>query len=78
MTTTVCVVVRHPQLTRVEQSTLRQLERDTLAGSLAVRKTMVGDRREMAAHSDGDLRQLKLPYHRGREAAVRIVARDHA
>ncbi|WP_370133981.1 helix-turn-helix domain-containing protein [Streptacidiphilus sp. EB103A] len=51
---------------------LRTLERDILAGSPVARR--IWDRREMVEHPDGDLRRLRLPYHRGREVAVRIVA----
>ncbi|MBP0456131.1 MmyB family transcriptional regulator [Streptomyces montanisoli] len=58
---------RHP-----ENGALRQLERDILAGSSAARR--IWNRREMVEHADGDLRRLRLPYHRGREVAVRFVA----
>ncbi|MFJ2954651.1 hypothetical protein [Streptomyces sp. NPDC087270] len=51
---------------------LRRLEREILAGSAAARR--IWDRREMVDHGDGALRRLKLPYHQGREVAVRTVA----
>ncbi|MBT2506993.1 helix-turn-helix domain-containing protein [Streptomyces sp. ISL-98] len=64
--------IRYERARHPKNEALRQLERDILAGSPAARK--MWDRREMVEHADGDLRRLRLPYHRGREVAVRIVA----
>jgi hypothetical protein len=64
--------IRFERANHPKNEALRQLERDILAGSPDARK--MWDRREMVEHPDGDLRRLKLPYHRGREIAVRIVA----
>lgn len=64
--------IRYERAQHPKSEALRYLERDVLAGSPAARE--IWDRREMVEHADGDLRQLRLPYHRGREVAVRIVA----
>ncbi|WP_447041833.1 helix-turn-helix domain-containing protein [Streptomyces sp. DSM 118878] len=64
--------VRYARAHYPKNKALLQLERDILAGSPAARD--MWDRREVIAHSHGDLRRLRLPYHRGREVAVRIVA----
>lgn len=63
--------IRYERANHPKNEALRLLERDILAGSPAARK--IWDRGEMVEHADGDLRRLKLPYHRGREVAVRIV-----
>ncbi|MFA3873023.1 helix-turn-helix domain-containing protein [Streptomyces sp. MMCC 100] len=57
----------HPQ-----DSGLLNLERDILAGSSAARE--MWDRPDVVEHSHGVLRRLRLPYHQGREAAIRVVA----
>lgn len=64
--------IRYERAHHPESEALRQLERDILAGSPAARG--MWNRREMVEHSHGDLRRLRLPYHQGREVAVRIVA----
>lgn len=64
--------IRFERANHPKNEALQQLERDILAGSPDART--MWDRREMVEHADGDLRRLKLPYHRGREVAVRIVA----
>jgi transcriptional regulator with XRE-family HTH domain len=64
--------IRYVRAHHPKNEALRQLERDILGGSPVARK--VWDRGEMVEHADGDLRRLRLPYHRGREVAVRIVA----
>lgn len=64
--------IRYERAHHPQSEALRELERDILAGSPAARE--MWDRREMVDHSHGDLRRLRLPYHQGREVAVRIVA----
>ncbi|MEU7179489.1 MULTISPECIES: helix-turn-helix domain-containing protein [Streptomyces] len=64
--------IRYERTHHPKSEALRQLERGILAASPAARK--MWDRREMVEHADGDLRRLRLPYHRGREVVVRIVA----
>ncbi|MFJ6574153.1 helix-turn-helix domain-containing protein [Streptomyces sp. NPDC091292] len=64
--------IRYERAHHPKNEALRQLERDILAGSPTARK--IWDRREIVEHVDGDLRRLRLPYHRGREVAVRIIA----
>jgi transcriptional regulator with XRE-family HTH domain len=63
--------IRYERAHHPKNKALLQLERDILAGSPAVRE--IWDRREVVEHSQGDLRRLRLPHHRGREVAVRIV-----
>ena len=64
--------IRYERAHHPKNEALRQLERDVLAGCPVARE--MWDRGEMVEHSHGDLRRLRLPYHRGREVAVRIVA----
>ncbi|SDP41478.1 helix-turn-helix transcriptional regulator [Actinacidiphila guanduensis] len=64
--------LRYERANHPDSEALRRLERDILAGSPAARR--IWDRREMVDHGDGALRRLKLPYHRGREVAVRTVS----
>ncbi|MFF3460365.1 helix-turn-helix domain-containing protein [Streptomyces sp. NPDC002730] len=64
--------IRYERAHHPTNKALRDLERDILAGSPEARE--MWDRREMVQHPDGDLRRLRLPYHQGREVAVRIVA----
>jgi hypothetical protein len=64
--------IRYERARHPKNEALLQLERDILAGSPAARK--LWDRREVVEHADGDLRRLRLPYHRGREVPVRIIA----
>ncbi|MFD9428491.1 helix-turn-helix domain-containing protein [Streptomyces sp. NPDC060054] len=64
--------IRYERAHHPKNEALRQLERDILVASPAARK--MWDRREVVEHADGDLRRLRLPYHQGREVAVRIVA----
>lgn len=64
--------IRYERAHHPKNKALLQLERDILAGSPTARE--IWDRREVVEHSHGDLRRLRLPYHRGREVAVRIVA----
>jgi transcriptional regulator with XRE-family HTH domain len=64
--------IRYERAHHPKNEALRRLERDILAGSPAARK--MWDRREVVEHAGGDLRRLRVPYHRGREVAVRIVA----
>ncbi|MFD3731580.1 helix-turn-helix domain-containing protein [Streptomyces sp. NPDC058632] len=64
--------IRYERAHHPKSEALRQLERDILAGSPAARQ--MWDRREMVEHSHGALRRLRIPYHQGREVAVRIVA----
>ncbi|MDX2624033.1 helix-turn-helix domain-containing protein [Streptomyces sp. NPDC019922] len=64
--------IRYERAHHPENGALRQLERDILVESPAARE--MWERREMAEHSHGDFRRLRLPYHQGREVAIRIVA----
>ncbi|WP_330457427.1 helix-turn-helix transcriptional regulator [Streptomyces sp. NBC_00820] len=64
--------IRYERARHPGNEALRELERDILEGSPPARE--MWDRREMVEHPDGDVRRLALPYHRGREVAVRIVA----
>lgn len=64
--------IRYERAHHPKNEPLRQLERDILAGSSEVQE--MWDRREMVEHSHGAPRRLRLPYHQGREVAVRIVA----
>ncbi|MFJ4868533.1 helix-turn-helix domain-containing protein [Streptomyces sp. NPDC088757] len=64
--------IRYERAHHPKDEALLRLEQEILAGSPAARE--MWDRREVVEHSHGDLRRLKLPYHRGREVAVRIVA----
>ncbi|PWS51637.1 XRE family transcriptional regulator [Streptomyces sp. FT05W] len=64
--------IRYERAHHPENEALRQLERDILMESPAARE--MWERREMAEHSHGDFRRLRLPYHQGREVAIRIVA----
>ncbi|MGW8690218.1 helix-turn-helix domain-containing protein [[Kitasatospora] papulosa] len=64
--------IRYERAHHPEDEALRQLERDILVES-PVAQEMWG-RREMVEHSHGDFRRLRLPYHQGREVAIRIVA----
>ncbi|MEU3629055.1 helix-turn-helix domain-containing protein [Streptomyces fradiae] len=64
--------IRYERAHHPEDKALLQLERDILAGSAAARE--LWDRREVVEHSHGALRRLRLPFHQGREVAVRIVA----
>ncbi|SCD43391.1 Transcriptional regulator, contains XRE-family HTH domain [Streptomyces sp. BpilaLS-43] len=64
--------IRYERAHHPEDAALRELERDILGQSPEVRE--MWGRREMTEHSHGDLRRLRLPYHQGREVAVRIVA----
>ncbi|MFJ4123791.1 helix-turn-helix domain-containing protein [[Kitasatospora] papulosa] len=64
--------IRYERAHHPENEALRQLERDILVESPTARE--VWERREMAEHSHGDFRRLRLPYHQGREVAIRIVA----
>ncbi|MFJ5875341.1 helix-turn-helix domain-containing protein [Streptomyces sp. NPDC093088] len=64
--------LRYERAHHPKDEALLQLERDILTGSPAARE--MWDRREVVEHSHGALRRLRLPCHRGREVAVRIVA----
>ncbi|MCY1654313.1 helix-turn-helix domain-containing protein [Streptomyces sp. SL294] len=64
--------IRYERAHHPENKALRQLERDILMESPAARE--MWELREMAEHSHGDFRRLRLPYHQGREVAIRIVA----
>ncbi|MEU9410117.1 helix-turn-helix domain-containing protein [Streptomyces sp. NPDC048281] len=64
--------IRYERANHPKSEALQRLEHDILAGSPAARR--IWDRREMVDHGDGALRRLKVPYHRGREVAVRTVA----
>ncbi|MFG2430472.1 helix-turn-helix domain-containing protein [Streptomyces sp. NPDC048590] len=64
--------IRYERAHHPENEALRQLEREILVESPAARE--MWERREMAEHSHGDFRRLRLPYHQGREVAIRIVA----
>ncbi|MDX2544622.1 helix-turn-helix domain-containing protein [Streptomyces sp. WI04-05B] len=64
--------IRYARVHYPNNEALRRLERDILAGSPGVQG--MWDRREVYEHVDGSLRRLKLPYHRGREVPVRIIA----
>ncbi|MEV5129088.1 helix-turn-helix domain-containing protein [[Kitasatospora] papulosa] len=64
--------IRYERAHHPEDEALQELEYDILAQSPDARE--LWGRREMTEHSHGDLRRLRLPYHRGREVAVRIVA----
>ncbi|MDI3423377.1 helix-turn-helix domain-containing protein [Streptomyces luteolus] len=64
--------LRYERAHHPKNKALLQLERDILAGSPAARE--IWDRREVVEHSHGASRRLRLPYHQGREVAVRIVA----
>lgn len=63
--------IRYARARHPGDEALRRLERDILAGSPDARA--IWDRRETYEHADGDLRRLKLPFHQGREVAVKIV-----
>ncbi len=64
--------IRYERGNHPKNEALRLLERDILAGAPDARR--IWDRWEMVDHGDGALRRVKLPYHRGREVAVRTVA----
>ncbi|MFI9626447.1 helix-turn-helix domain-containing protein [Streptomyces sp. NPDC052042] len=64
--------IRYERARHPKNEALRLLERDILAGSPAAQA--IWDRHEMVEHVDGDVRRLRLPYHRGREVSVRIAA----
>lgn len=64
--------IRYERAHHPKNTALRRLERDILTASADARE--MWDRREVYEHVDGDLRRLKLPYHRGREVSVRIIA----
>ncbi|MFJ7773445.1 helix-turn-helix domain-containing protein [Streptomyces sp. NPDC097107] len=64
--------IRYERAHHPKNEALWQLEREILAGSPAARR--MWDRREMVEHSHGALRRLRIPFHQGREVAVRIVA----
>ncbi|WP_237498643.1 MULTISPECIES: helix-turn-helix domain-containing protein [unclassified Streptomyces] len=63
--------LRYERAHHPEDVALAQLERDILTGSPAARA--LWGRPELVEHSHGEIRRLKLPYHQGREVAVRIV-----
>ncbi|WP_338676765.1 helix-turn-helix domain-containing protein [Streptomyces sp. SCSIO 30461] len=63
--------IRYARAHHPKDEALLRLERDILAGSPDARE--MWDRREVIEHSHGALRRLRLPYHQGREVAVRIV-----
>ncbi|MFE7624467.1 helix-turn-helix domain-containing protein [Streptomyces sp. NPDC057509] len=64
--------IRYERAHHPNNEVLIRLERDVLAGSTDVRE--MWELREVADSSPGRLRRLRLPCHRGREVAVRIVA----
>ncbi|MDI3408927.1 helix-turn-helix domain-containing protein [Streptomyces cavernicola] len=64
--------IRYERTRHPKNQALLQLERDVVAGSSLARE--MWDRCEVVEHSHGALRRLKLPYHQGREVAVRLVA----
>ncbi|MEV5847759.1 helix-turn-helix domain-containing protein [Streptomyces sp. NPDC051985] len=64
--------IRYERANHPKSEALQRLEYDILAGSPAARR--IWGRREMVDHGDGALRRLKVPYHQGREVAVRTVA----
>ncbi|MFI5993982.1 helix-turn-helix domain-containing protein [Streptomyces sp. NPDC051362] len=64
--------IRYARAHYPESEALLRLERDILAGSPDAQE--MWGRREVYEHPDGDLRKLKLPYHRGQEVPVRIIA----
>ncbi|SHM43078.1 helix-turn-helix transcriptional regulator [Actinacidiphila paucisporea] len=51
---------------------LRRLQREVLANTPGARE--MWHRKESRESGDGSLRRLRLPFHQGREVAVRIVA----
>jgi hypothetical protein len=65
-------LIRYARVHYPKSEALRRLERDILAGSPDAQG--MWDRREIYEHVDGSLRRLKLPYHRGREVPVRVIA----
>ncbi|WP_405818105.1 helix-turn-helix domain-containing protein [Streptomyces sp. NBC_01390] len=64
--------IRYARVHYPKNEALRRLERDILAGSPDLQG--MWNRREVHEHVDGSLRRLKLPYHRGREVPVHIIA----
>ncbi|MEE4543675.1 helix-turn-helix transcriptional regulator [Streptomyces sp. V4-01] len=64
--------VRYERANHPKNEALQRLENEILEGSPAARR--IWDQREMVDHGDGMLRRVKLPYHQGREVAVRTVA----
>jgi transcriptional regulator with XRE-family HTH domain len=64
--------IRYARIHFPKDQALRRLERDVLAVSPDVRA--MWNRREVYEYADGDVRTLRLPYHRGREVSVRIIA----
>ncbi|MEU6285186.1 helix-turn-helix transcriptional regulator [Streptomyces sp. NPDC047028] len=64
--------IRYERGNHPDNEPLRRLERDILAGSTTART--IWDRRELVDHGDGALRRLRLPYHQGREVAVRTIS----
>jgi transcriptional regulator with XRE-family HTH domain len=64
--------IRYARIQYSENEALRHLERDILAGSPEVHEMWY--RREVYEHAAGELRRLKVPWHRGAEVAVHIIA----
>ncbi|MFF5336926.1 helix-turn-helix domain-containing protein [Streptomyces sp. NPDC013181] len=64
--------IRYERAHHPENEALAGLERDILAGSPDAQE--MWDLHEVADHSHGRLRRLRLPCHDGREVAVRIAA----
>ncbi|EGJ77905.1 putative DNA-binding protein [Streptomyces sp. Tu6071] len=64
--------IRYERARYPRDESLSQLEREVRAGSPFVRA--IWEQGELVEHTDGKLARLRLPYHQGREIAVRIIS----
>ncbi|NEA39881.1 helix-turn-helix transcriptional regulator [Streptomyces sp. SID11385] len=64
--------IRYERARYPHNESLARLEQEVRAGSPFVRA--IWDQGEVVEHTDGRVARLRLPYHQGREVAVRIIS----